>query len=60
MLGMFENNDQLQDKIQDLTTELSVYKRAFNEVENEKKTLEMLYSVNEKQKEDLENQLKAS
>jgi hypothetical protein len=53
------NTDSLyQDKIQKLESELSVYKRAYADVDSERRRFEILKQEAEKQKEDLENQLK--
>ncbi|GLB33667.1 putative zinc finger protein [Lyophyllum shimeji] len=56
--SMLENETFLADKIQKLEAELSVYKRAYNDVDSERKQLEKLKQDAVKEKEDLENQIK--
>lgn len=55
---MLGNEAVYVDKIQKLEAELSVYKRAYNDVDAERRQFEKLRQEAQKEKEDLENQIK--
>jgi hypothetical protein len=57
IFSVLANESLYRETIQKLETDLSVYKRAYNEVEAERRQLENLKQEAEKQKEHLENQL---
>ncbi|KAF9469028.1 hypothetical protein BDZ94DRAFT_1304168 [Collybia nuda] len=58
IIQILGNENLYQDRIQKLESELSVYKRAYADVDSERRRFEILKQEAEKQKEDLENQLK--
>ncbi|KAF8076247.1 hypothetical protein FPV67DRAFT_405557 [Lyophyllum atratum] len=58
ILNMLGNETFYGDKIQKLEAELNVYKRAYNDVDSERRQLEKLKQDAVKDKEDLENQIK--
>ena len=55
---MLSNEVFHTEKIQKLEAELSVYKRAYNDVDTERRQLEKLKQDAVREKEDLENQIK--
>lgn len=55
---MLDNEAFYADKIQKLEAELSVYKRAYNDVDTERRQLEKLQQDAVREREDLENQIK--
>ncbi|KAG6878105.1 hypothetical protein C0993_012109 [Termitomyces sp. T159_Od127] len=55
---MLDNEAFYTDKIQKLEAELSVYKRAYNDVDTERRQLEKVKQDAVREKEDLENQIK--
>ena len=57
---MLSNEASYRDQIQKLETELSVYKRAYTDVDAERRQLEKLKHDAEKEKVLLENQLKVA
>ncbi|KAF5388138.1 hypothetical protein D9615_000264 [Tricholomella constricta] len=58
ILNLLGNETFFSEKIQKLEAELSVYKRAYNDVDSELRLLEKLKQDAVKEKEDLENQIK--
>ena len=60
ILGIMESDTASQETIRRLETELGVYKRAYTDLEAEKRRVERLKLETDKQKEDLENRLKVT
>ncbi|RDB22629.1 hypothetical protein Hypma_010355 [Hypsizygus marmoreus] len=58
IFNILGNESLYVDRIQKLEAELTVYKRAYNDVDTERKQFEKLRQEAQKEKEDLENQIK--
>ena len=57
---MMDSDTASQETIRRLETELGVYKRAYADLDADRRRVERLKLETEKQKEDLENQLKVA
>lgn len=60
MFNLLGNESQHRETIQKLEAELGVYKRAYADVDAELRQVEKVKQEAEKQRDDLESQLKAS
>ena len=60
ILSIMESDTASQEKIRRLETELGVYRRAYADLEADQRRVERLKLETDKQKEDLENQLKVT